>query len=192
MSQKNMGIEVKSLDGGASEFIMVQHDEAGNIVLPTALVSGFNGSTLGVVDTADKRFVTDAELAGLQDVLAGSKNEFMKTIEGIDLNSDVAQVLLTVPVSNIFIPTRLIVRNASASVTTATFSVGFTPVGYGDVVADSGYSELVDSTLATVVAPKKGAKIGAAGDTLKLIANTLEGSALTVTIDLFGYYIPVA
>lgn len=112
--------------------------------------------------------------------------------ETVDLNDDSAgQALYEVPEGYIFIPYRIDIRNASVSLTTAAFSIGFNSASFNDVVADSTYTALTGATLYTSVFPKVGATIGEAEDVLTLKVNTEQGAAATAIIDVLGYLVAV-
>jgi hypothetical protein len=111
----------------------------------------------------------------------------LAAVSGVDLNTATAQTLYTVPTGKSCIPTHIIIRSASTSLTTVSFSIGFNSASFNDVVANATHTELTGSTLYTVLVAKNGATRGAAGDVLKLLNNTLQGGAATCTIDVFGY-----
>lgn len=111
----------------------------------------------------------------------------LATIAGVDMNSAAAQTLYTVPSGKSCIITRIVVRNASTSLTTASYSFGFNSASFNDIIANATHTELTGATLFTALLSKAGAKLGAAGDILKVLMNTLQGGAATTTIDVFGY-----
>lgn len=117
----------------------------------------------------------------------------LATVAGVNLNSATANTLYTVPASvngiavNGCVITKVVHRNASTSLTTASWSVGFNSASFNDVIADATHTELTGSTLYTRLVAKAGATRGVAGDVLKLLANTLQGGAATITVDIFGY-----
>lgn len=109
------------------------------------------------------------------------------SVAGVDLNTATATTLFTVPSGRNLIVTRIIVRLASISLTTASVSFGYNSTSFNDVIATATHTELTGSTLFTILVPKVGAIRGTAADVLKVKANVLQGSAATVTIDVFGY-----
>lgn len=111
----------------------------------------------------------------------------LATVAGVNLNTATPTTLYTTPAGKTAIITHLIVRLASTSLTTVSFSIGWNSATFNDVVANTTHTELTGSTLYTVLPAKAGAAIGAAGGLLKLLCNTLQGGAATVTIDTFGY-----
>lgn len=116
----------------------------------------------------------------------------LQTSTTVDFNDDSAsQSLFTVPAGFQFIPYRIVIRNASASLTTASVSFGFNNPDYNDVIADSTYTELTGPTLDTTLFPKAGAAVGNAADVFSMLVNTAEGSAATGVIDVLGYLVVV-
>lgn len=113
------------------------------------------------------------------------------TRDSVDLNTAVATSLYTVPADNIAVITRIVLRNASTSLTTASISFGFNSAAFNNIVANATHTELTGPTLYTVLIPKTGATRGVAADILKVLANTLQGGAATVSIDVFGYLVAV-
>lgn len=111
----------------------------------------------------------------------------LATVASVDMNTATASALYTVPTGKSAIITRVVVRNASTSLTTASYSFGFNSATYNDVIADATHTELTGSTLYTALNAKAGAKVGVAGDILKVLMNILQGGAATTTIDVFGY-----
>jgi hypothetical protein len=111
----------------------------------------------------------------------------LATVTGVGMNTATATSLYTVPAGRTCVVTRVVVRAASVSLTTASYSFGFTGPAYNDVIADAAHTELTGSTLYVILTPKAGAKVGAAGETFKVLMNTLQGAAATTTMDVFGY-----
>jgi len=105
----------------------------------------------------------------------------------VDLNSATAATLYTCPSGKTCIVTKVAIRNASTSLTTASVSVGWNSTSFNNVVADATHTELTGSTLYTVLAAKTGATAGTSTGVLKLKANTLQGGAATATVDVFGF-----
>lgn len=113
------------------------------------------------------------------------------TTDSVNLNTATPTTLYTVPSGFQAVITRLVFRNASTSLTTAFWSIGFNSAAFNNVVANATYTALTGATLFTAVAAKAGATKGVAADTLKLLANTLQGGAATISVDVFGYLIAV-
>lgn len=111
----------------------------------------------------------------------------LATATGVDLNTATAQTLYTVPTGKSCIPTHIVIRNVSTSLTTVSFSIGFNSATYNNVVADATHTELTGATLYTVLIAKVGATVGVAADVLKLLNNVLQGGAATCTVDVFGF-----
>ena len=185
--------------GGAPYQMPASVNSSGQLDTGGALaIGGLSSSTTGVTDSTDKRFVTDAELAAASD-LATNKTNFDKMLAGtfmpvllaanvaVDLNVDPEQTLYTVPAGKTCVVTAIVVRAASISLTTASFSIGFNAGTDNDVVADATHTELTGATLFTQLSPKTGAKLGAAADVLALKNNTKQGAAATARVDVIGY-----
>lgn len=111
----------------------------------------------------------------------------LASVSGIDLNDGTAQTLFTVPTGKSALITHITVRNASTSLTTASFSIGFNSASYNDIIADATHTELTGNTLFTMLSAKIGAKVGTTLQALKILVNTLQGGAATATFDIFGY-----
>lgn len=147
---------IGAYDGAANHEIF----EAG-VSGPVSTSNGGTGSTLGA------------------DVLLSST-------AGVDLNTATATTLFTCPASSTCAITKVLITAASTSLTTASISFGWNSASFNDVIANATHTELTGSTLYTVLNAKVGAKLGAAADTFKVLANTLQGGAATVTIKVFG------
>ena len=199
------------LSGGNEMYLVLQQQTDGsylilgvadpaNPTVNTLSLTGLTLSTLGVTDATDKRFVTDAELAALaamlplatveaQLALVGAKagcESLLASNAGVDLNTATASTLYTVPTGKSCVVSKVVIRNVSTSLTTASVSFGFTTAAWADVIADAVHHELTGNTLATVLLPMIGAKVGTTGGTFKIKCNTLQGVAATATIDVFG------
>jgi hypothetical protein len=111
----------------------------------------------------------------------------LATVDLVDMNSGTAQTLYTVPTGKTCIISHIVVRKASTSLTTASYSFGFNSASFNDVIANATHTELTGNTLFTNLIAKVGAKIGNAADVLKILLNTLQGGAATVSIDVYGY-----
>lgn len=147
-------------------------------------VTGLGLTTAGVTDSVDKRFVTDAQKT-LLDNLVGT--EQLLATQNANLNSATPNVLYTVPVGKTAIITKLVVRGASVELDTASFSVGYNSTDFNDVIANATHVELVDNSVYSILPAKAGAALGVAAAELTLLANTLQGAAATVTVDVYGY-----
>lgn len=110
----------------------------------------------------------------------------LATVTGVDLNTSTPTPLYTVPAGKSCNIVQVTVKNASISLTTASISFGFNG-SCNDVIADAHRTELTSSSLCTNGVANSGAKIGTAGGSFGIKANTLQGAAATVDIDVFGY-----
>lgn len=119
--------------------------------------------------------------------LATKSDTLLASVAGVDMNTATASTLYIVPTGKSAVITKIVIRNPSTSLTTASYSFGFTGAAYNDVIADATHTELTGSTLYTVLSAKVGAKVGIAGDILKVLMNILQGGAATTTVEVFGY-----
>jgi len=120
-------------------------------------------------------------------VLYGSAPEMkLATVTGVDLNNAATPALYTVPNEVNCIITKIVLRNASTSLTTVSLSIGQNASSYNDILANATHTELTGPTLATVLSAKTGAIALTPGTVLKLKNNTQQGGAATCTIDIFG------
>ena len=109
----------------------------------------------------------------------------LATVAGVDLNVDPKTTLYTVPAGMSCIVTHVIIRLASANLTTANYGFGF-DANATDVIAAATHTELTGNTLYTVLYAKAGAKLGAATNVFGVKCATKQGGASTVTIDVYG------
>jgi hypothetical protein len=111
----------------------------------------------------------------------------LSTTAAVDMNTATATTLYTCPSGRSCVITKVVVRNASTSLTTASYSFGWTSTAFADVIADATHTELTGATLYTQLLAKVGAKLGTSTGVFKVLMNTLQGGAATTTIDVFGY-----
>lgn len=185
-----------------AEYYLIINNKTGGapFYLPAALVgdtfvignisvSGLGLTTAGVTDSLDKRFVTDDELTALQSLTNLGVETLLASVPNVDLNSATPNSLYTVPAAKKAVITKVVIRNASISLDTASYSLGFNDPDYNNVIADATHTELTGATLYTILSAKAGAALGNAADVLKLLANTQQGAAATVTVDVYGYLV---
>lgn len=195
-------IQIIDLEGGQTYFMPVEITTDNAIDTGSQLaVGGLQLTTAGVSDSTDKRFVTDQELAdlvtlqplaALEAVLAALAGRtggetLLQSNAAVDLNTATASTIYTVPSGKSAVITRVVMRLASTSLTTVSWSVGFNSASFNDVIANATHTELTGNTLFSIIAAKTGAKIGTTTQLLKLLCNTLQGGAATATVDVFGY-----
>jgi hypothetical protein len=111
----------------------------------------------------------------------------LSTTASVNLNTATPTPLFTCPAGVNCEITRIVVRNASTSLTTVSFSIGWNSATFNNVLADATHTELTGATLYTTLAAKAGATKGTPGDVLTLLCNILQGGAATCSIDIFGY-----
>lgn len=110
--------------------------------------------------------------------------------QSANLNTGTAQILASVPPGFSALITRIIIRNASVSLTTVSFSIGWNSASFNDVVADATHTEINSATVYTVLVPKIGAAVGTTGSSLKLKNNVLQGAPASANFEVFGYIFP--
>src|SRR4029079_818111 len=84
----------------------------------------------------------------------------LSTTALVDMNTATATTLYTVPTGFSCIITKVIVRLASTSLTTASYSFGYESTTFANVIANATHTELTGNTLYTILIPKTGAKVG--------------------------------
>lgn len=163
-----------AINGGAA---LTSQTGTGAIVLATSptLVT----PQLGAATVSNLAF-TAAEGGG------NAVEQLLATNSTVDLNTATATTLFTVPAGRSCIITRVIIDLASTSLTTASWSYGWTGAAWNDVIATATHTELTGATLYTILLPKTGAKIGVAAGTFKTLNNVLQGGAATCRMRIFG------
>jgi hypothetical protein len=162
----------------------------------TGCTRGAEGSTASTHTSGEAvtAILTAGALNNLTDWLQAGMVMRLATVAGIDLNNGTAQALYTVPTAfpggaavTGCVPTQVIYRAPSIELDMASWSVGWTDAAYADVIADEAHIEMVATTVYSIDAPMGGARGGGTAEVLKLKVNTLQGTAATMTVDLFGY-----
>lgn len=111
----------------------------------------------------------------------------LATVAGVDMNTATPTSLFTVPSGRICIVTRVVVRNASTSLTTVQTSWGWNSASFNDWETAFVLAALTTSANFRLIIPLNGAKIGTAGQIFKALNTVLQGGAATTTMDVFGY-----
>lgn len=106
----------------------------------------------------------------------------------VNLNVTTKTTLYTVPASKVAYITKVVVRDASTSLTTAEFGVGYDANGT-DVIGNAAHTGLTGPTLYEIIPAKVGALEGAAAAVLGLKCGTAQGAAATAVVDVFGYLV---
>lgn len=121
---------------------------------------------------------------------SASAQSLLLASAAVDFDDDSApQDLFSIPVEVIdFFVYRIVIRNVSTNLTTASISFGYNDPAYNDVIADATYTELTGPTLETAVFPKAGAQKGGSEGIFRMLVNTAQGGAATGIVDVFGYY----
>jgi hypothetical protein len=182
-------IEILDPRGGDPILLPVVVDASGNYIIGGLIPSGLGSTTVGVADSVNKRFVADTELARLQYLLANSSEQLLAPNTLVDMNAAAADTTLyTVPGGKTCVITKIVVRNASVSLTTASYSFGFNAGTCNDVVVDGTHTGLTGATMAIVINPiATGHKMGAAAAVFAVRVNTGQGAPATARIDVYGY-----
>jgi hypothetical protein len=136
----------------------------------------------GSLDQRDDIF---AEVMALETFCLGTDQK-LTTMAAVDMNTATATTLYVVPTGKSCLISKVIMRLASTSLTTVSVSFGWTSTAFADVIANATHTELTGNTLYTILFPMVGAKVGTAAATFKVLDNTLQGGAATVTIDVYG------
>lgn len=124
--------------------------------------------------------------------LTNPSNEMLLSSTALNLNATggTETTLYTVPTGFIMVPTKIVLRNASTSLTTVSWSVGFNAGTDTDFRANATSTGLTGSTLAYIYTGiTTGVKVGAAAAVFAFIVNTAQGGAATANMDVFGYLV---
>jgi len=177
-----------------SKYILLYDPDGGAVMqLPVTIVPGakapVEGLTLSGLDLAIN---ASSPVFGANQQYALGVECKLATVKAVDMNTAPAQVLYTVPAGYQCNITKVVFRNCSGSLTTASVSFGF-DAGGTNVVATALHTGLTDSTHQDIALPKAGAVVGVAGTngTLSCIDSILQGGAMTVTLDIFGVLMPI-
>lgn len=156
-----------------------------------------NGDFDGTLATNHGAFGTDVSaVTGVAVFAAGTPSftpiaqladSLLSTTASVDLNTATATTLYTCPTGKSCIVTKVVIRDASVSLDTASVSFGWESATFANVIANATHTELTGATLYTVLAAKAGAVVGTSTGTFKVLANTLQGAPATATCDVFGF-----
>lgn len=106
----------------------------------------------------------------------------------VDLNSTTKQTLYTVPTGRDCIITKIVIRNASAAVTTANGGFGWDAGGSSVIAHFDIFNHLIGTGVYAIKEPDATSPVkGASTSVLGFKATTPEGSARTMVVDVFGY-----
>lgn len=136
---------------------------------------------------AANQFATGISTDGVLSFAAISGVEqLLQSTTSVNMNTGTATSLYPCA-SNRCVITKIVISNVSLSLTTASYSYGWSSPAFADVIDNATHTELGSSLQYTVLYPKVGAKLGLSGDTFKVLMNTLQGAAATARMDVFGY-----
>lgn len=152
------------------------------------------GTTAGVVDVTNKRFVTDAELVALALltpetgpllVLEANSIHLLQSNVGVDMTHAASHSVMAVPGAKKYVVTHIVLLNATDDISGVTLSFGFTAAAYTDVVAGASYA-LDDPLKQAIAYPLDGSTYGtiAADLKVKVAAPIATG---TLDIQVFGF-----
>lgn len=133
-------------------------------------------------------YVTN-EAGNLQSFAKSNTSPILLASEMVDLNSGVRQTTYTVPASRRMKPTQVELDVFSDVPVNAEITMGWN-TGANNVLVDPVHlADLVTNVgdYANLFAQPKSIRVGTAGQTLGLIASTMEGSDLTARVNIFGY-----
>ena len=107
----------------------------------------------------------------------------------LNANITTAQPIFAVPAGRTFVPTKIVLRGASTSLTTASLSFGQNGTTFTDCLATATYTQLTGPTKQVVINLGTAAgQVSAVGATnFGAIFSIAQGSAATVQCDVFGY-----
>jgi hypothetical protein len=189
----NFFILVEDSNGGAPYQMPAALNSLGQLVLTNVLTAGMRLTTAGVTDSVDKRFVTDVELAAINDYINEAPEESLQAFNvSVDMNeaTKARQPLFTVPADVICIVTKVIIRDPSVSLDTASISFGYNAAG-NDLIADGKHTTLTTATSFVLVHVNTGGIIGNAGDVLAMVVNTKQNAVATAIVDVSAYFVPI-
>jgi hypothetical protein len=176
-------------DGAASKAQPAFSNLLGALAQTQVPTGGSAGQVLSTNGSGTGNYISLSGIAGapLATQLYTVSEALLSTTTAVDMNTATPTTLYTCPSGKNCVITRVIVSNASTSLTTASYSFGWTSAAYADVIVDATHTELTGATLYTVLVPKAGALLGTSTGTFKVLMNTLQGGAATARIDVLGF-----
>ena len=160
-------------------------------------VSGLQLSTLGVDDAPDKRFVTDAQLNALaalvplepyaqmlEYVAKQMVTESLLGVALVDMNLTDPQTVYQVSANAKVVFTKIVLRQCDGDLTTASVSFGVNTTD--DILPDAPHPELTDAYPYVILPVNVGVQ-ATGGQALSAKVNTPQGSAMSLTCEVFGY-----
>lgn len=149
-------------------------DESGNISQTVQALTGVDGQVVTSMPSTGIMATSTAEVR-------------LGSVAAVNMNTATPTVLYTSPTGRSTVVTRVVVRNCSTSMTTASYSFGWEAVTFANVIANATHTELTGAPLYTILGAKTGATVGTSTQTFNVLMNTLQGGAATCTISTFGY-----
>jgi len=118
----------------------------------------------------------------------------LATLDAVDLNAVAETTLYTCPIGMVCYVTSVVIRKTAGAgatpVDTVSISFGWNTANAEDVIAN-GVRTLTDVTYYLIIGAMDDAVHGIAAGTFKIDVQTAEGAALTCSVDVFGYLVPV-
>lgn len=140
----------------------------------------------GVISKAQPAF-SDLSGAIAVNQLYTVGESLLSSTASVNMNTATATTLFTCPSGKTCVVTRVVISNASASLTTASWCYGWESATFTNVINTATHSELTGATLYTVLVPKIGATLGTSTGTFRTLNTILQGGAATTRMDVFGY-----
>jgi len=133
-------------------------------------------------------FDVDTQSAGAFTVNSLPVEYCLASVSGVDVNTSSKTNIFTVAAGKNVCITRMNIRGALTSLTVAEISGGY-DANASDVFDNTPLADLTTSNRGLPFIAKGGYIVGTGGDVFGVKANTLQGSAATVVVEIFGYYV---
>lgn len=142
-----------------------------------------SGADLALSNPASVKGAGEAAALGIETKLA--------TVPLVDMHTATSTALYSVPYGYQVMVTKVVLRKCSGNLTTASIDFGFAAANDWSLTAT--HTGLTDSTHQDIVLPKAGAMYGVYGvnGTFSVTVTITQGGAMTITIDVYGYLLPI-
>lgn len=182
--------------GGSTNLFADSADNTKTAVLGLTNITTGTQRTVNVPDAAsttvqtltavDSKLVTS--ISGTTGILGtATADVLLNSTAAVNMNTATPTVLYTSPSGRSTVIKSVTIRNCSTSMTTASYSFGWTSATFLDVIANATHTELTGATLYTSLPAKAGSLVGTSTSTFNVLMNTLQGGAATCTMDVWGY-----
>lgn len=164
------------------------------VALPQSMPNGYlkigdlaGGPGVQLPVTVDARGYLNITGLTVDTVNIAQNDVLLSSTPSVNLNTATETVLfrMTAPYTVCYI-TRVCIRLASTSLTTASYGFGWNAGTDTDVIASATHTELTTNAKATILSPIVGQAVGAANGQFAVKCTILQGGAATVTIDTWG------